>query len=176
MAFDSRRLIYSETVSPSLLTHEFALSDKVALVTGGNRGIGLEAALTLSEAGARSVYCVDVHDEPGEEWTKTRSFITRMGLGRLEYIKGDVRDQVSRQYVPGDCFPPLICCLQEAMWKIGEKVGDREGRMDVCVAAAGIFLIGPSLEYSAQDFQNVSRIYYRSDAHPALTFSCRSLQ
>ncbi|RDX51795.1 sorbose reductase sou1 [Lentinus brumalis] len=126
----------TKTVSPSLFTHEFALSDKVALVTGGNRGIGLEAALTLSEAGARSVYCVDVHDEPGEEWTKTRSFITCMGLGRLEYIKGDVRDQ-------------------EAMWKIGERIGDREGRMDVCVAAAGIFLIGPSLEYSAQDFQNV---------------------
>ncbi|TFK92498.1 sorbose reductase sou1 [Polyporus arcularius HHB13444] len=125
-----------QTVSPSLFTHEFALSDKVALVTGGNRGIGLEAALTLSEAGARSVYCLDVHDEPGEEWTKTRSFIARMGLGRLEYIKGDVRDQ-------------------EAMWKIGEEIGDREGRMDVCVAAAGILIIGPSLDYSAQDFQKV---------------------
>ncbi|KAI0718736.1 sorbose reductase sou1 [Cerioporus squamosus] len=126
----------SKTASPSLFTHEFALSDKVALVTGGNRGIGLEAALTLSEAGARSVYCVDLHEKPGEEWTKVKSYAGRMGLGNIEYICGDVRDQ-------------------EAMWKIGEKIGDREGRMDACVAAAGIFLAGPSLIYSAKDFQDV---------------------
>ena len=24
------------------------------------------------------------------------------------------------------------------MWKVGEQIGQREGRMDVCVAAAGI--------------------------------------
>ena len=83
-----------DSSSPTLLTKDFSLSDKVALVTGGNRGIGLEAALALSEAGARSVYCIDLPKEPGEEWTKVQSFIGRTGLGRLEYICGDVRDQV----------------------------------------------------------------------------------
>ena len=43
------------------------------------------------------------------------------------------------------------------MWRIGEKIGETEGRMDVCVTAAGIFVTGPSLEYSAKDFQDVSR-------------------
>src|SRR5882757_1809719 len=37
---------------------EFALKDRVALVSGANRGLGLEMALVLIEAGARAVYCV----------------------------------------------------------------------------------------------------------------------
>ncbi|RPD74112.1 sorbose reductase sou1 [Lentinus tigrinus ALCF2SS1-7] len=126
----------TESTSTTLFSKEFALPDKVALVTGGNRGIGLEAALALSEAGARSVYCVDLAKKPGEEWEKVQSFAGRTGLGNLEYICGDVRDQ-------------------EGMWKIGKKIADREGRMDVCIAAAGIAHPGSSLEYSAKDFQDV---------------------
>lgn len=42
------------------------------------------------------------------------------------------------------------------MWKVGKTVGDREGRMDVCVAAAGI-LRGdtPCLTYPAKQFEEV---------------------
>ncbi len=77
-----------------MFTEEFCLADRVALVTGGRRGIGLEAALALAEGGARSVYCLDLAQEPGEEWTKVRESATRMGLGKFEYISGDVRKQV----------------------------------------------------------------------------------
>ena len=38
---------------------EFALTDRVGLVSGGNRGIGLETAIALAEAGARA--CVLSH-------------------------------------------------------------------------------------------------------------------
>ncbi|TFK78331.1 NAD(P)-binding protein [Polyporus arcularius HHB13444] len=121
----------------TLFTREFSLADRVALISGARRGIGLEAAFTLAEAGARAVYCVDLAQDPGEEWTKVREFATRMGLGSVHYVQGDVRDQAQ-------------------MWKVGETVGDREGRLDVCVAAAGI-LGGniPSLEYTGQTFQDV---------------------
>ncbi|KAI0674719.1 hypothetical protein C8Q78DRAFT_613788 [Trametes maxima] len=113
----------SPTPSPTLFNSDFSLQDRVALITGGNRGLGLEGALAFIEAGARAVYCLDINDAPGAEWTAVRDYVSRMqgkqGEGRLEYIKADVRDQ-------------------DGMWKIGEQIGDKEGRLDICFASAGI--------------------------------------
>ena len=64
-------------------------------MTGANSGIGLESALALIEAGARSVYCLDVVKQPSDDWSKVRELVDRMGLGHFEYVCGDVRDQVS---------------------------------------------------------------------------------
>ncbi|KAH9946316.1 sorbose reductase sou1 [Epithele typhae] len=141
------RALASDTSSPSqptLFSQEFSLADRVALVSGGNRGLGLEMALALVEAGARAVYCVDLPKQPGEEWKRVCDYAGRMeGLpseGRLEYLSGDVRDQ-------------------EAMWRIGETVGAREGRLDTCVAAAGILKTHTDcLEYPHKQFQEVMDI------------------
>ncbi|KAI0703270.1 sorbose reductase sou1 [Earliella scabrosa] len=141
--------------APTLFEHEFSLADRVGLVTGGNRGIGLEMALALVEAGSRVVYCVDLPKKPGDEFTKVREYVSRMqgtgGDARLEYICADVTDQ-------------------NTMWKIGETIGNREGRMDVCVAAAGI-LRGAidCLTYPAKQFQevlavNVNGVLYTAQA------------
>ncbi|TCD60417.1 hypothetical protein EIP91_010209 [Steccherinum ochraceum] len=129
---------------PTLFAHEFSLADRVALVSGANRGLGLEMALALIEAGARAVYCVDLAKEPGEEWTKVKEFAGRMqgkgGEGRLEYLSANVTDQ-------------------EAMWKVGETIGDREGRLDACVAAAGVLKTHTDcLEYPAKQFQDVMAV------------------
>ena len=64
-------------------------------MTGANGGIGLESALALVEAGARSVYCLDVVKQPSDEWSKVCDLVTRTGMGKFEYVCGDVRDQVS---------------------------------------------------------------------------------
>ena len=140
--------------SKPTLWDEFALRDRVALVSGANRGLGLEMALVLLEAGARAVYCVDLPATPGEEWRAVAEYVARMevvegggagrgrgggggGGGRLEYVCADVRDQ-------------------KAMWKVGEEIGDREGRMDVCVAAAGILRAHTDcLEYPGEEFEEV---------------------
>jgi short subunit dehydrogenase len=125
---------------------EFALKDRVALVSGANRGLGLEMALVLIEAGARAVYCVDLPAQPGKEWVTVSEYVKRMvggtgGRGRLEYVSADVRDQ-------------------KVMWKIGEEIGNREGRMDVCVAAAGILKAHTDcLEYPGEEFEEV-RSYF----------------
>ena len=43
------------------------------------------------------------------------------------------------------------------MWKIGEMIGDREGRMDVCAAVAGIFsgVDVPAMDKPKELFQKV---------------------
>ena len=49
-----------------------------------------------------------------------------------------------------------VTYIQETMWKVGETIGDKEGRMDVCVAAAGILRPDKDcLEYDAKTFQEV---------------------
>ncbi|KAH9951369.1 hypothetical protein B0H21DRAFT_718721 [Amylocystis lapponica] len=131
----------STPAKSTLFAHEFSLADRVALVSGGNRGIGLEMAMALAEAGARAVYCVDLPKQPGGEWHKVQEYLGRIkgktGEGRLEYVSADVRNQ-------------------DDIWKIGETIGDKEGRLDVCVAAAGI--LKPDiecLEYPAEVFKDV---------------------
>lgn len=117
---------------------EFALTDRVGIVSGGNRGLGLEMALALCEAGARVIYCLDLPETPSEEWAKTKEFVGKLGNGsRLEYVSVDVTDQ-------------------KKVWKVGEEIGDKEQRMDVCIAAAGILKSHTNcLEYPAEQFQDV---------------------
>ena len=115
---------------------EFALTDRVGIVSGANRGLGLEMALTLCELGARAVYCLDLPETPSEEWQKTKEYVAKLGNNsRLEYISVDVTDQ-------------------EKLWKIGEDIGNKEKRMDICIAAAGILRHYTNcLEYPAKQFQ-----------------------
>ena len=43
------------------------------------------------------------------------------------------------------------------MWKIGQDIGDKEGRMDACIAAAGVLKNHINcLEYPASEFREVS--------------------
>ncbi|KAJ2930082.1 hypothetical protein H1R20_g6990, partial [Candolleomyces eurysporus] len=127
----------SEKPKPKIFD-EFALKDRVGIVSGGNRGLGLEMALALCEAGARAIYCLDLPEQPSEEWQKTKDYLERMEIGsRLEYVSLDVTNQ-------------------ERTWQKVAEIGDREGRMDVCIAAAGI--LQPEhdcLTYPAKDFKQV---------------------
>ncbi|KAI6144631.1 hypothetical protein BKA82DRAFT_4173712 [Pisolithus tinctorius] len=117
---------------------EFALTDRVALVSGGNGGIGLETAIALCEAGARVVYCFDLPEKPSEVFVASQDYVRKLGNNsRIEYFRADVRDQ-------------------QLLWKKAEEIGDREQRLDICVAVAGI--AGPDmdcLEYPAERFKEV---------------------
>lgn len=95
-------------------------------------------ALALCEAGARAIYCIDLPATPSQEWESTRDFVQKMGVGsRLEYISADVRNQTD-------------------MWAKVADIAEREGRMDLCVAAAGILKTHTDcLEYPAEQFKEV---------------------
>jgi hypothetical protein len=127
-SFDPKPKIFSE----------FALADRVGIVSGGNRGLGLEMALALCEAGARAIYCLGVSDHPSDEWIKTKDFVERLGTeSRLEYVKVDVRNQ-------------------KEVWEISERIGEKEKRMDMCVAAAGVLKSARDcLTYPAEEFEEV---------------------
>ncbi|KEP45711.1 sorbose reductase sou1 [Rhizoctonia solani 123E] len=75
------------------LFDKFSLQGRVGVVTGGNRGIGLEMALALCEAGA-TVYALDLPDSPGEEFIATAEYAKKLG-STLKYVSIDVTDQKS---------------------------------------------------------------------------------
>lgn len=124
---------------------QFSLAGKVALVTGGGRGIGLEVAAGFAEAGAIA-YCLDLSNQPEDDFVTAQKFVAQMPLlannmqnGRIEYISGDVTDQ-------------------KQMWKVAEDIVAKEGRLDICFANAGILAGADCLEYTAEDFTKVSHV------------------
>lgn len=101
------------------------------LVSGAAQGLGLVQAEALLEAGA-VVYALDRRDEPSPDFGRIQKRAeTELGT-RLEYRKIDVRDT-------------------EALNEIVEKIGEKEGRLDGLIAAAGIQQETTALNYSAKD-------------------------
>ncbi|KAM0748853.1 NAD(P)-binding protein [Meredithblackwellia eburnea MCA 4105] len=125
------------TVPSRHIFNEFSLQDRVALVSGGNGGIGLEMALALIEAGS-TVYCIDLADVPSEDFQASVVYAKALG-GKLKYIKANVTDQ------------PL-------MNKIANEIAVEEGRLDVCIAAAGILKGADCLNYPIEEFQQVINV------------------
>ncbi|KAH8110149.1 NAD-binding protein [Phellopilus nigrolimitatus] len=138
----------SFTPRPTLFQKEFDLTGRVAVVSGGNGRLGLEIAMALCEAGA-IVHCLD-RAAPGDIWRATQTYIERfeLPLARLEYAQVDVTDQ-------------------QAVWNVVEKIAEKEGRLDVGVAAAGIIQNTPCLQYSREEFKKVLDVNLSGAFHTA---------
>jgi NAD(P)-dependent dehydrogenase (short-subunit alcohol dehydrogenase family) len=107
------------------------LSGKVALVTGGGRGLGRAYALHLARLGADVVVndvSMDVHQDYGEELCaeSVADEIAALGVRSLE-IEADVtrEDQVAAMF---------------------QRVGDTFGRLDILVNNAGGALFGDDFQ------------------------------
>lgn len=120
------------TTSSHLLA-EFSLKDRVILVSGGARGVGLTQAEALLEAGA-IVHALDRLPEPPADgdFVRVASRATSELGTRLSYHRVDVRDQ-------------------KALGEIVGAIAEKEGRIDGLIAAAGIQQETPALEYTAED-------------------------
>ncbi|KAF2751994.1 NAD(P)-binding protein [Sporormia fimetaria CBS 119925] len=110
---------------------EFSLVDKVVLVSGGARGLGLTQAEALLEARA-TVYALDILNEPSSEFHTVAERAQKEWNTSLQYHRVDVRD------VPG-------------LNKIVGEIAEKHGRLDGLIAAAGIQQETPALEYTAED-------------------------
>src|SRR6202046_1390915 len=105
------------------------LDGRVAIVTGGARGIGLEAAKALQENGAK-VVIVDINAEAGEKATKDLE---------ADFVRTDLTRsaEVSR---------------------LAAEVRSKHGRIDIAFNNAGIAVNAPSEECSDEDWHKVINI------------------
>ena len=108
----------------------FSLKDKVALVTGGSRGIGRATALALAQAGAD--IAVNYHSEMDAAQQVTRSI---QALGRRAVaLEGDVSSETQ-----------VIRLVEETVRSLGG--------IDILVANAGVWKRAPVTEMSAEQWE-----------------------
>ena len=110
---------------------EFNLTDKVVLVSGAARGLGLTQAEALLEAGA-TVYALDRLPEPSPDFYRVQKRAAEELGNTFHYRQIDVRDV-------------------QGLNRVVEEIGDDRGRLDGLIAAAGIQQETPALEYTAKD-------------------------
>ena len=104
----------------------FKLTDRVALVTGGARGIGLAAAEALAEAGAR----VTIADRDENELDVARGQLAAKGFDVATAVLDVTRSEQAAQ--------------------VADELAAREGRIDILVNNAGI----ARSEIPAEDMQD----------------------
>lgn len=121
----------------------FSLENKVAMVTGGNMGIGYALAMGLAKAGA-DLFIFAYNEDNMAEMKKDVEALGR----RFEYATGDLsKEDIANKAVD-------ICV-------------ERFGRIDILVNNAGTIRRAPLLEGENSDWKNVidlnlSSIYYLS--------------
>ncbi|KAK6407788.1 hypothetical protein LTR81_017672 [Elasticomyces elasticus] len=118
----------------SVLSH-FSLKGKIAAVTGGARGIGLEVVRGLAEAGA-SVALIYTSSKDAEQ---TASTISKETGVTIKAYKSDVTDK-------------------ETITNTINQVVKDFGRLDICVANAGIASHHNSLDYTVEQWHDIMRV------------------
>ena len=116
---------------------------KVALVTGGSRGIGRAAAVRLAEGGAKVAIAYAGNDAAAQE---ARSAVESAGAAAVHLLKFDVGD-------------PAAC--QSAVEEANEKLGG----LHILVNNAGISIDGLILRYKAEDLKRVLDVDLASAFH-----------
>ena len=114
---------------------QFDLSGKVALVTGGSKGLGLAMAAGLASAGAKIML---VNRNAGEGNQAAKDLSADFGVEATSF-SADVSDQQQT----------------EAMAKAAL---DAFGQIDILINSAGINIRGPIDELSLEDFNKVMHV------------------
>ena len=111
---------------------EFNISGRVAIVTGGSKGIGFGMAVDLADAGV-DVVIISRHLDEGEAAAVE---VRKQGGRKALAIAADVR-------VPKDCEMMVRTTL------------DTFGRLDILVNNAGVNIRKPLLEYTEEEWDTI---------------------
>ncbi|WP_117170696.1 2-dehydro-3-deoxy-D-gluconate 5-dehydrogenase KduD [Paraliobacillus sediminis] len=115
----------------------FSLTDKVAIVTGGNTGLGQGYAVALAKAGA-DLFVVTY----GTDWDETRELIEETGQ-KVTFFQADLSNRDSIKEVVDTCV-------------------NTYGKVDILVNNAGTIRRAPLLEYKPEDWDAVMEINLNS--------------
>jgi 3-oxoacyl-[acyl-carrier protein] reductase len=116
------------------------MPDRIALVTGGSRGIGRAICLTLASRGTKVIACA-------------RS---------LEALQ-ELAAEAQQRELPGSIDPrALDVCDRNAIDALVEEVGTKYGRIDILVNNAGITRDGLFLNMDDDQFEAVLTTNLRS--------------
>ena len=126
---------------PPRVLDSFRLDGRVALVTGGNRGLGQAYAVALAEAGA------DVALLGRSDTASTRTPVAALGRRLVD--------------VPGDLSRAAPAELAAAV----DTVVTELGRLDILVNNAGIIRRAPAVEVTARDWDEVMTVNLDAVVH-----------
>ena len=121
------------------MTKSLELTGRVALVTGGSRGIGAAIAVALAKQGADVAFTFERNGEGAE---RTRAAIEAAGRRAL-VLKVDSADA-------------------EAVMQAVDEAARHFGRLDILVNNAGVGAGGPFGEVTREDFDRLFSIHARA--------------
>ncbi len=124
--------------------HGMDLADKIVLITGGSRGLGLVMAQEFAARGAHLAICA--RDQQELDWA--REELSRISAGVLA-VRCDVTDR-------------------EDVNAMVRQVTERFGRIDVLVNNAGIISVGPMESQNLPDYQEAMDVMFWGMVYPTL--------
>lgn len=115
---------------------KFELDDKVVLITGGSRGLGLVLAREFASQGARIAICA----RNSEELKRAKQDLENQGAEVFETVC-DVRNQIEVD-------------------RMIKAVTNHYGQIDVLVNNAGVIQVGPLEAQTQEDFKDAMDIHF----------------
>src|SRR5256884_6574202 len=117
-------------------THRFSLRNKIFVITGGSRGLGLVLARQICAAGGK----VALIARDGDELGRAKADLTPRG-GVVLTIACDLLDAGQ---------------IQSAV----RQIIDRFGKIDILINNAGIIELGPVEHMTPEDFERAMRLHF----------------
>jgi NAD(P)-dependent dehydrogenase (short-subunit alcohol dehydrogenase family) len=121
-----------------ICTQRFSLRDRVVLITGGSRGLGLVLARQICAAGGK----VALIARDAEELGRAKADLARRGSAANAFgVQCDLLDREQ---------------IRSAVWQII----DRFGKIDILINSAGIIEVGPLEHMTREDFEHAMRLHF----------------